>query len=65
MHFCIHTVAEMMKFYAPAAKITVIALAGIYIHAAPVVETGRIKDLVGDASKKGPMFILFSYLLLK
>lgn len=44
-------IAEILKFYAPAAKITFIALAGIYIHAVPVVETGRIKKLV-DASKK-------------
>lgn len=51
-YLCIHTVAEILKFYTPAAKITFIAAAGIYIHGVPMVETGRIKNRVGDASKK-------------
>lgn len=44
----IFTAAEKLRFYTPAANITFIALAGIYIHAIPLVETGRIKNLVGD-----------------
>lgn len=49
----------MLKFYTPAAKITFIALVGIYIHAVSVVESSRIKNLVGDASKKVSMMYCF------